>query len=174
MLQFCTSEITSARHELGHLEDYASADLVFIRSEHLRSAADQATWLALHAAVCAEVAVLQTQLQIAVDAERAQLAAVTAASPDPEAAARADAALKELKDPSLLQLRPTSGLFHLMKLGFLDAFFKPNWPSFLAYFARILKRTKLSRKVQNYDASEQHYYFVSRGATLSLLRLYLV
>ena len=54
----------------------------------------------------------------------------------------------------------------------MDAYFKDGWATSLAFFANRLKRTGLARKVQHFDNSSQHYYFVSRGAWISLLRAF--
>ena len=67
---------------------------------------------------------------------------------------------------------PFFQFIHLMQQGFLDAHYKEGWSTYLAYFAKVLKRTKLSRKVLHYDTAEQHYYFVARGALLCMLRAY--
>ena len=54
----------------------------------------------------------------------------------------------------------------------MDAYYKDGWATSLAFFANRLKRTGLSRKVQNFDISAQHYYFISRAAWISLLRAF--
>ena len=128
---FCGSEIASLRHELDGKEEYDEADVVFMRDELAFSVQLHSDWVRAHAAASEEIRVLELKLQTALAAECDRLAEVTRTASDQATAARVAAAAADLVAPPLLQLRPTSGVFHLLMQGYLDAVYTEGWPTYL-------------------------------------------